>query len=66
MATALPSLGLPRGALDPSSLPLYERVAARLWDDLRSSGARPGDRLPSERLLTERYGVSRVDRKSVV
>jgi len=64
--TALPSLGLPRGALDPSSLPLYERVAARLWDDLRNGGARPGDRLPSERLLTERYGVSRVTLRSAL
>lgn len=56
----LRALDLPRAALDDSSVPLYERVAARLWEDLRSNGARPGDRLPSERVLTERYRVSRV------
>lgn len=43
-----------------ASLSLYERVATRIWDDLRDAGARPGDRLPSERVLTEEYDVSRV------
>lgn len=39
--------------------PLYARVAARLMDDLVAGGAAPGDRLPSERRLTEHYAVSR-------
>lgn len=59
-------LDLPRGALDPSSVPLYERVAGELWEDLRSSGAGSGDRLPSERVLTERYRVSRVTLRSAL
>jgi GntR family transcriptional regulator len=59
-------LELPRGALDPSSVPLYERVAGRLWEDLRASGARSGDRLPSERILTDRYHVSRVTLRSAL
>ncbi|WP_069465203.1 GntR family transcriptional regulator [Actinacidiphila rubida] len=51
---------LPRGLLDDGALPLYTQVAARLWDDISSHGARAGDRLPSERTLATRYGVSRV------
>lgn len=59
-------LDLPRGALDPHAVPLYERIAGRLWEDLRASGARSGDRLPSERVLTERYAVSRVTLRSAL
>jgi GntR family transcriptional regulator len=59
-------LDLPRGALDPTAVPLYERVAGTLWEDLRASGARSGDRLPSERVLTERYAVSRVTLRSAL
>ncbi|WP_204082704.1 GntR family transcriptional regulator, partial [Asanoa ishikariensis] len=42
------------------ALPLYERTAAQLLDDLRADAARSGDRLPSERALATRYAVSRV------
>lgn len=66
MPGPLRPLDLPRGALDPDSLPLYEQVAGRLWEDLRSSGARAGDRLLSERVLTERYRVSRVTLRSAL
>lgn len=59
-------LELPRGALDPDSIPLYEQVAGRLWEDLRAGGARSGDRLPSERILTGRYEVSRVTLRSAL
>ena len=63
---ALRILNLPRGALDPDSVPLYERIAGQLWGDLRASGARSGDRLPSERVLTDRYHVSRVTLRSAL
>lgn len=66
MPGLLRPLDLPRGALDPDSLPLYEQVAGRLWENLRSSGARSGDRLPPERLLAERYRVSRVTLRSAL
>lgn len=59
-------LELPRGALDPQAVPLYERVAATLWDELRAGGAGVGDRLPSERILAERYRVSRVTMRSAL
>jgi GntR family transcriptional regulator len=51
---------LPQALFTEEALPLYDRTAARLLADLESGGARPGDRLPSERLLSERYKVSRV------
>ncbi|OZM77312.1 GntR family transcriptional regulator [Pseudonocardia sp. MH-G8] len=59
-------LELARGALDPESVPRYERVAEQLWEELRAGGARSGDRLPSERTLTERYEVSRVTLRSAL
>src|SRR5690606_39165096 len=51
---------MPRGLLADDVLPLYERTAAHLLDDLRAAAARTGDRLPSERTLATRYAVSRV------
>lgn len=49
-----------RAPLMKDWLPLYERTTARLFEDIQSEGMRPGDRLPSERLLGDRYEVSRV------
>ncbi|MEU3663471.1 GntR family transcriptional regulator [Streptomyces sp. NPDC032940] len=39
--------------------PLYRRVAGRLLDELRLGAVPPGERLPGERRLAERFGVSR-------
>jgi GntR family transcriptional regulator len=50
----------PRRLVADEALPLYERTATQLLDDLRADSARPGDRLPSERALATRYAVSRV------
>ncbi|MDQ1627985.1 MAG: GntR family transcriptional regulator [Actinomycetota bacterium] len=52
--------------LNADELPLYDRVASLLLNDLEAEGARPGDRLPSERQLTERYRVSRVTLRSAL
>ena len=38
--------------------PLYEQVADALREDIRSGRLKPGDRLPSERELRERFGVA--------
>ncbi|CAM5512319.1 Transcriptional regulator OS=Streptomyces antimycoticus OX=68175 GN=SANT12839_017570 PE=4 SV=1 [Streptomyces antimycoticus] len=51
---------MPRGLFGDDALPLYERTVTQLLEDLRAAAARPGDRLPSERALVERYAVSRV------
>ncbi|MFJ4439234.1 GntR family transcriptional regulator [Streptomyces sp. NPDC088923] len=48
------------------TLPLYSVVARRLRQDLTEGAARPGDRLPSERVLAERYEVSRVTMRSAL
>ncbi|RMB79409.1 GntR family transcriptional regulator [Streptomyces shenzhenensis] len=57
---------LPQGLLGADSLPLYSRIAGRLLGDIAADGARPGDRLPSERSLAGRYGVSRVTLRSAL
>ena len=57
---------LPRGLLVDDTLPLYAQVAARLWTDISADGARVGDRLPSERTLATRYGVSRVTMRAAL
>ncbi len=57
---------MPRGLFADDALPLYERTATRLLEDLRAAAARPGDRLPSERALVERYAVSRVTLRSAL
>ncbi|WP_329459073.1 GntR family transcriptional regulator [Streptomyces sp. NBC_01497] len=56
----------PRGLLADDTLPLYAQVAARLWADVSADGARAGDRLPSERTLAARYGVSRVTMRAAL
>ena len=42
-----------------SSHRLSDELADRLLDAIREQGLQPGDRLPSEREIGERYGVSR-------
>lgn len=48
------------GAFSLPGQKLYQRTAGQLLAEIRSSAAAPGDRLPSERQLGARYGVSRV------
>jgi GntR family transcriptional repressor for pyruvate dehydrogenase complex len=38
---------------------LYEQIAQQLYEHIRDAGLRPGDRLPPERELASRLGVSR-------
>jgi GntR family transcriptional regulator len=51
-----PARPLPPG----TPAPLYGQTATRLVDDLIAGGASAGDRLPSERVLSAHYEVSRV------
>jgi DNA-binding FadR family transcriptional regulator len=43
----------------PAVLQRYEQIADRLVAELRRGMLRPGERLPSERMLAEHYGVGR-------
>ncbi|MFB9238189.1 GntR family transcriptional regulator [Plantactinospora siamensis] len=57
---------VPQALPASSSALLYGRTAARLVDDLVAGGLRPGDRLPSERLLSEHYRVSRATMRAAL
>ncbi|MFZ5815150.1 MAG: GntR family transcriptional regulator [Bacillota bacterium] len=41
-------------------IPLYYQIKTRLLEQIESGQLKPGDRVPSERELTDRYGVSRM------
>src|SRR3954470_7756905 len=42
-----------------SSAPAYQRIAAAFRDQIRSGALRPGDQLPTEAEITDRFGVVR-------
>jgi GntR family transcriptional regulator len=46
--------------------PLYRQLARLLEDSVRVEALKPGDRLPSEAALMERYGVSRITLRQAV
>jgi GntR family transcriptional regulator len=57
-----PSAGLSRSSPEP----LYRQLSALLEAAIRGGALKPGDRLPSEGLLAERYGVSRITLRQAV
>lgn len=46
--------------MERGRVPLYQQVAELISADVERDGLHPGDRLPSERVLCERVGVSRM------
>ena len=46
--------------------PLYERVADHLREEIRAGTYGPGDKLPSESGLAERYGVSKITARQAI
>jgi GntR family transcriptional regulator len=46
--------------------PLYVRIADALREGIRGGRYRPGDKLPSERELSERFGVSKVTARQAI
>lgn len=54
-------------ALRPLARPrLYEQVVSRLREHVASSGLHAGDRLPPERQLADRFGVSRASVRQAI
>jgi GntR family transcriptional regulator len=49
-----------------SPVPLYYQLAEHIREQIRSGGLRPGDQLPSERLLSERHAISRMTVRQAV
>lgn len=45
---------------DKPSKPLYFQIKSRLLDGIETGRYKPGDRIPSERELTDEFGVSRM------
>lgn len=56
----------PPNVLDEPTQPLYEQIAQSLWADVQERGITSGQRLPAERVLAERYGVSRVTMRAAL
>lgn len=58
---------LPDGRLDPQSyVPLHMQLTVLLRQAIEAGRFRPGSRLPSERELTARYGISRITAKAAL
>jgi GntR family transcriptional regulator len=51
---------LPKAPVKPGRGPAHAQIEAALEDAIERGGLSPGDRLPAERELAERYGVSRM------
>ncbi len=61
------AIDLSSEALRPLTRPrLYEQVVQRLREHVASTGLNPGDRLPPERELAERLGVTRTSVKQAI
>ena len=46
--------------MSTSSTPMYEQIQNELMEQIQSGVFQPGDRIPSEKELAERYHVSRI------
>ncbi|MEA2598244.1 MAG: GntR family transcriptional regulator, partial [Thermomicrobiales bacterium] len=46
--------------------PVYLRIAQDLINEIEAGRLKPGDAVPSERVLCERYGVSRMTARHAV
>lgn len=54
-------------AFDPNSfVPLYIQIAQILRENIRDAVYKPGDKLPSEKELEQRYGISRITAMSAL
>lgn len=54
-------------AFNPNSfVPLYIQIAQILRENIRDSVYKPGDKLPSEKELEQRYGISRITAMSAL
>jgi GntR family transcriptional regulator len=49
-----------------SPVPLYYQLVEQIREQIRSGELRPGDQLPSERILSEQHGISRMTVRQAV
>ena len=59
MSAALDQAGTPSDIDRHAPVPMYHQLKRRIVDDIARLGLRPGDVLPGEHRLCEKFGVSR-------
>lgn len=50
----------------PGGVPIYRQIASELWDQIQNGQLWPGQQLPSEAELSERYGVTRLTLRQAI
>lgn len=49
-----------------SAVPIYRQIATELWEEVQSGRLIPGEKLPNEAILAERFGVTRLTLRQAI